>query len=149
MQQHTRTQANIPLGKLLAGLVDDADFEAREQGKHVVLEAQPLCSVRGEPGLVRSCLENVIRNAIRFTPAETSVRVVLEKTLRDKTPLAVVTVEDEGRGVPEESLGHIFEPFYRVAGAEDGSGSGLGLAISKRIVTLYGGAIRAYNRKVG
>jgi signal transduction histidine kinase len=150
MQQQVRTQSNVPLSKLLMALVDDADFEAREQGKNVVLEAQQLCSVRGEPGLLRSCLENVIRNAVRFAPIATSVRVVLEKGQRDKKPFAIVTVEDRGRGVPEELLSHIFEPFYRVAGgAEDGSGSGLGLAISERIVTLYGGAIRAYNRKAG
>ena len=72
------------------------------------------------------------------------------RSQREKKPFAIVTVEDSGRGVPEEFLGHIFEPFYRVAGgAEDGSGSGLGLAISERIVTLYGGAIRAHNRKAG
>jgi signal transduction histidine kinase len=150
MQQQVRTQSSVPLSKLLMALVDDADFEAREQGKNVVLEAQQLCAVHGEPGLLRSCLENVIRNAVRFTPVATSVRVVLEKVQRERKPFAIVTVEDSGRGVPEEFLGHIFEPFYRVAGgAEDGSGSGLGLAISKRIVTLYGGAIRAQNRKAG
>jgi signal transduction histidine kinase len=150
MQQQVRTRANISLSKLLLTLVDDADFEAREHGKNVVLEAPQACSVRGEPGLLRSCLENVIRNAVRFTPVGTSVRVVLEKEQRDKKPFAIVTVEDTGRGVAEEFLRHIFEPFYRVAGgADDGSGSGLGLAISARIVSLYGGSIRAHNREAG
>jgi two-component system sensor histidine kinase CpxA len=157
MQQQTQTevrsQASIPLEKLLMSLVDDADFEAREQGKRVTLEARQLCSLRGEPGLLRSCLENVIRNAVRFTPESTAVRVLLEKRQRNKKPVAVVTVEDAGRGVPEESLGHIFEPFFRVAVAEDDApgnqGSGLGLSISERIVTLYGGAISAHNRASG
>jgi two-component system sensor histidine kinase CpxA len=153
MQQQTRTQANIPLDKLLMALVDDADFEAREQGKQVTLDAKQLCSLPGEPGLLRSCLENVIRNAVRFTPASTVVRVVLEKKQKGKKPVAVVTVADSGRGVPEESLGHLFEPFYRVAVAdEDGpgtQGTGLGLSISERIVTLYGGAITAHNGETG
>jgi signal transduction histidine kinase len=153
MQQQTRSQSNTPISKILMALVDDADFEAREQGKSVILQAPQQCSVRGEPGLLRSCLENVIRNAVRFTPVATAVRVVVEKGQRAKKNVAIVTVEDQGRGVPEESLGHIFEPFYRVALSEDEApdnrGSGLGLSISERIVTLYGGTIRAQNRETG
>ena len=149
MQQQTRSQASVAVEKLLTGLVDDADFEAREQGKRVTLEAPQGCAVRGEAGLLRSCLENVIRNAIRYAPVETAVRVVLEK----KQSAAIVTVEDSGRGVPVEMLGHIFEPFYRVAiEGDDGrgdEGSGLGLSISQRIVTLYGGAIYAHNAQEG
>jgi signal transduction histidine kinase len=153
MQKQTRTQSNIPLNKLLLALVEDADFEAREQGKSVILETREVCSVLGEPGLLRSCLENVIRNAVRFAPAATAVRVVLEKAQRGRKPVVVVTVEDRGRGVPTESLSHIFEPFYRVAVAEEDAqgnqGSGLGLSISERIITLYGGAISAHNAATG
>jgi len=153
MQRQTRPLTSIPLDKLLLALVDDADFEARENGKSVTLEATQICSLRGEPGLLRSCLENVIRNAVRYAPVATAVRVVLEKRQRDKKSIAVVTVRDSGRGVPEESLGHIFEPFYRVTAAEDdgsgNQGSGLGLSISQRIVTLYGGSISAHNQETG
>ena len=134
-------------------LVDDADFEAREHGKNVILQANQQCSVRGQPGLLRSCLENVIRNAVRFAPVATAVRVVVERELRDRKPVAIVTIADQGRGVPEDSLGHIFEPFYCVAVTEedvaDNRGSGLGLSISERIVTLYGGTIRAHNAEAG
>jgi two-component system sensor histidine kinase CpxA len=153
IQQQTRVQSNTPLNKVLTALVDDADFEAREQGKSVILQAHQPCSVRGEPGLLRSCLENVIRNAVRFTPAATAVRVLVEKGQRNKKTVAIVTVEDQGRGVPEESLAHIFEPFYRVSASQDDEsdnrGSGLGLSISERIVTLYGGTITAHNAKTG
>jgi signal transduction histidine kinase len=153
IQQQTRVQSNTPLNKVLTALVDDADFEAREQGKSVILQPQQPCSVRGEPGLLRSCLENVIRNAVRFTPAATAVRVLVETGQRNKKPVAIVTVEDQGRGVPEECLAHIFEPFYRISASEDDEsdnrGSGLGLSISERIVTLYGGTITAHNAKTG
>ncbi|MEA2542703.1 MAG: two-component system, OmpR family, sensor histidine kinase CpxA, partial [Acidobacteriaceae bacterium] len=97
IQQQTRVQSNTPLNKVLTALVDDADFEAREQGKSVILQPQQPCSVRGEPGLLRSCLENVIRNAVRFTPAATAVRVLVETGQRNKKPVAIVTVEDQGR----------------------------------------------------
>jgi len=153
VQQQTRTLSNVPLNKVLMALVDDADFEAREQGKAVILQANQQCSVRGEPGLLRSCLENVIRNAVRFAPVATAVRVVVERGLRDRKPVAIVTIADQGRGVPEDLLGHIFEPFYRVAETEEdvpgNRGSGLGLSISQRIVTLYGGSITAHNGEAG
>lgn len=123
------------------------------KGKQVTLEARQPCSLRGEAGLLRSCLENVIRNAVRFAPASTAVRVILEKRQVGKKAVAIVTVADSGRGVPEESLGHLFEPFYRVAVAEEDGpgnrGTGLGLSISERIVTLYGGAITAHNGETG
>jgi two-component system sensor histidine kinase CpxA len=153
MQRQTSTQSNIPLEKLLIALVDDADFEARENGKSVTLEARQVCLLRGEPGLMRSCLENVIRNAVCFAPVATVVHVALEKKQRDKKAVATVTVRDAGRGVPEECLGHIFEPFYRVPVAEEdgpgNQGSGLGLSISQRIVMLYGGTISAHNAQTG
>jgi signal transduction histidine kinase len=153
MQRQTRTQTSVPLEKLLAALVDDADFEARENGKSVTLEARQLCSLRGDPGLLRSCLENVIRNAVRFTPVATAVQVILEKQQAGKKTVVAITVQDAGRGVPEESLNQIFEPFYRVPTAEEdgpgNQGSGLGLSISQRIVTLYGGTITARNAETG
>jgi two-component system sensor histidine kinase CpxA len=153
MQRQVRTQTSVPLEKLLAALVDDADFEARENGKTVHLEVRQSCSLPGEPGLIRSCLENVIRNAVRFTPVATAVQVVLEKKQVDKKLVAAVTVQDSGRGVPDENLTHIFEPFYRVpVEEEDGpgnEGSGLGLSISQRIVILYGGTITARNAETG
>ena len=153
IQQQTRVQSTTPLNKVLIALVDDADFEAREQGKSVILQASQSFSVRGEPGLLRSCLENVIRNAVRFTPTATAVRVGVQQGQREKNLVAIVTVEDQGRGVPEDSLEHIFEPFYRVSDSEDdfsdNRGSGLGLSISERIVTLYGGTISAHNAVSG
>jgi two-component system sensor histidine kinase CpxA len=150
MQQQTRTQSLVPLEKLLAALVDDAEFEAREEGKSVLLEVREPCLVQGDPGLLRSCIENVIRNAVRYAPIATSVHVVLEKALQERKPFAAVTIQDWGRGVPEKDLDHIFEAFYRVAATEgtdgpDSQGSGLGLSISKRIVALYGGSIAAHN----
>jgi hypothetical protein len=110
------------------------------------------CLLRGDAGLLRSCLENVIRNAVRFAPAATVVRVTLDKAQKENLPIAVVTVQDAGKGVPEEALSRLFEPFYRVAVEDDmggNQGTGLGLSISRRIVTLYGGAIHARNGEHG
>jgi len=88
-------------------------------------------------------VENVIRNAIRYTSAGTSVEV----TLRWRMDTAVLTVRDHGPGVPESELAHIFEPFYRVSEARERSsgGVGLGLSIADRTIKLHGGTIRAAN----
>ncbi|HEY5029074.1 MAG TPA: ATP-binding protein, partial [Candidatus Angelobacter sp.] len=107
-----------------------------------VLQLAP-CRVRGSSELLRSGIENVIRNAIRYTAEGTAVEVSLTTRLDN----AVVTVHDHGPGVPESELQHIFEPFYRVGEARERSsgGVGLGLSIADRTIKLHGGSIRAEN----
>jgi len=97
--------------------------------------------------LLRSAIENVIRNGIRYTASGTAVEV----TLSWRLDTAVLTVRDHGPGVPEPELGHIFQPFYRVSEARERSsgGVGLGLSIAERTVKLHGGRIRAENMREG
>jgi signal transduction histidine kinase len=88
-------------------------------------------------------VENVIRNAIRHAPAGTAVEVTLDgRSIR---------VRDYGPGVPEDALGRIFDPFYRVDNDRNraSGGVGLGLAIARRAVELHKGAIRAGNANPG
>ncbi|MEM6673095.1 MAG: HAMP domain-containing sensor histidine kinase [Planctomycetota bacterium] len=114
----------------------------------------------GDPELVSSLVENLIRNAIRFSPRGSSVRVWLESdgpTDESKTtgddghaarPGAVVRVRDDGPGMPEELISTVFEPFSQADG-ERRRGTGLGLAIAYKIATLHRGTIEAYNRADG
>jgi two-component system sensor histidine kinase CpxA len=97
----------------------------------------------GSYELLRSGVENVVRNAIRYTEPDTAVEVAL----RVRMGTAVLTVRDHGPGVPEADLQHIFEPFYRVSEARERSsgGVGLGLSIAERTVKLHGGSLRAEN----
>src|SRR5262249_61263575 len=93
--------------------------------------------------LLRSAVENVVRNGIRYTAEGTAVEVAL----RWHMETAVLTVRDHGPGVPEAELEHIFEPFYRVSEARErwSGGVGLGLSIAERTVKLHNGVIRAEN----
>lgn len=86
----------------------------------------------------------MLRNAVRFTAVDTAVDVSLK---RDDGML-VLTVSDQGPGVPDLDLARIFEPFYRVADARDrdSGGTGLGLAITARVVSLHSGMVEAQNR---
>ena len=128
-------------------MIDDADFEAKSLNKRVQAMHMDQCRVQGSSELLRSAMENVIRNAIRYTVAGTAVEVSL--TWRLDT--AVLSVRDHGPGVPSGDLQHIFEPFYRVSEAREraSGGVGLGLSIADRTVKLHGGKIRAENADGG
>jgi len=133
----------VALEDLVQQVIDDANYEAKPLHKEVrILQLAPCC-VRGSSELLRSGIENVVRNAIRYTAEGTAIEVSL--TVRLDT--AVVTVRDHGPGVPGTELEHIFEPFYRVGEARERSsgGVGLGLSIADRTVKLHGGSIHAEN----
>ena len=132
------------LTELLGEVVDDASFEASAGGREVKVEADAEAVVRGYPALLRSAIDNVLRNAIRHAPESTVVDVVLVVD----GDSAEIAVRDHGPGVPEEHLHSLFEPFTRVAHARERSsgGAGLGLAIARRAVELHQGSVLAWNR---
>lgn len=133
----------VALEELVQQVIDDADFEAKPLEKSVRAIELERCRVRGSSELLRSAIENIVRNAIRYTAQSTAVEV----TLRWRLDTAVLTVRDHGPGVPEAELEHIFEPFYRVSEARErwSGGVGLGLSIAERTVKLHNGTIRAEN----
>jgi two-component system sensor histidine kinase CpxA len=100
--------------------------------------------VSGDPELLHSAVENVVRNAVRHTREGTAVEVSLR---RQGEASVVIRVRDHGGGVPEEALPYIFQPFYRVGDArERGTGGvGLGLTIVHRTIRLHEGMVCAVN----
>jgi two-component system sensor histidine kinase CpxA len=135
------------LTKLFEQVVADADFEANANGKSVRILQKADVKVLGNESLLRSAIENVLRNAVRYTKDETSVEVSLEK----KNKKAAILVRDLGAGVPEAELEKLFRPFYRVQTARDrkSGGIGLGLAIAERAVHAHNGTIEAKNLENG
>jgi len=108
--------------------------------------------VDGDPDLLRSAVENVVRNATRYTGEGTTVEVRLERRqAANSEEEIIVRVLDSGPGVPDEALPKIFEPFYRLDDARNRQtgGAGLGLSIADRAIRLHGGQLRASNRKEG
>lgn len=137
----------VALEELVQQVIADANFEAKHKRREVKAMQLDHCRVNGSPELLRSAIENVVRNAVRYTAEGTAVEVSL--TWRMDT--AVLQVLDHGPGIPEHDLQHIFEPFYRVSEAREraSGGVGLGLSIADRTVKLHGGSIRAENAKQG
>jgi signal transduction histidine kinase len=137
----------VVLDDLVEQIIDDANFEARAIHREVRFEKLDHCRVKGSSELLRSAIENVVRNAVRYTAEGTAVEVSLECPAE----VARVIVQDHGPGVPEADLEHIFEPFYRVSEARERSsgGVGLGLSIADRTMKLHDGTVKAENANGG
>jgi two-component system sensor histidine kinase CpxA len=141
----------VNLSELVASIASDAEFEAQERGSRVEIVQTEDLAVLGDSSLLRSAIENVLRNAVRFTAAGTAVEVLLRANSTTNTHEAIVVIRDHGAGVPEDELTRIFKPFYRLPDMRgiESTGAGLGLAIAERIVRLHGGSIRAINEGSG
>ncbi|MBW2186621.1 MAG: HAMP domain-containing protein [Deltaproteobacteria bacterium] len=138
----------LDLSQLLTKLVADANFEAQDKQVHVVIDQPASLRVKGSNELLGRAIENIIRNAIHYSPegGEVAIRV-----LSQENSGTVIQICDQGEGVPEQQLEKIFDPFFRVAAARDrrSGGTGIGLAISQRAIKRHNGTISATNRPSG
>jgi two-component system, OmpR family, sensor histidine kinase CpxA len=137
----------ISIVDVVDSLMPDLMFEAEARECQVIHKPHAPGAVMASEDLLRRAVENVIRNAIRYSPARSDVVV---ETFSEGGK-AIIRVCDSGPGVPQESLDKIFRPFYRVDNARQSStgGFGVGLAIAERTVQIHGGSIRAFNRQGG
>jgi two-component system sensor histidine kinase CpxA len=128
-------------------VAEDAQYEAGRAGRRVELSGEPHAPVYGDPVLAAGAIDNVVRNAIRYTSPDSPVQIRIASSAKS----AQVVVRDHGPGVPDTELDRIFLPFYRMDASRDrGSGGiGLGLSIARRSVAVMGGAISAANADGG
>jgi two-component system sensor histidine kinase CpxA len=129
----------------------DAGYEAQQRQCTVSFHADAECVITGNRELLYRAVENVLRNAIRYTEENSEVEIRLAAVSEEKTRAAVLEISDRGPGIPEAELRSIFQPFYRVdrARSAETGGFGVGLAIAERAVKLHHGEMRAYNRAGG
>lgn len=141
----------VNLEDIVREVARDADFEAQGRNCRVKCVVDLNVLVSGNPELLRSAIENVVRNATRYTREGTEVEVTLARVEDGARPQALIRVIDSGPGVPEDKLHDLFRPFYRLDDARNRQtgGVGLGLAITERAVRLHGGTVRAANRAEG
>src|SRR6266568_3055632 len=144
-------KVSIRLQELIREIAQDAEFEAQSRKCRVDVTKVDDCMVIGDPSLLRSAIENVVRNAIQYTREGTDVQIGLECRQGTYGTEAVIKISDSGPGVPAEALDKLFRPFYRIddARGRQTGGVGLGLAIAERAVRLHGGTIQASNRSEG
>lgn len=128
---------------LVDAVVSDARYEAQIPGVDIVLQASSDVdyTVKGNAELMRRAVDNIVRNALRFSSHGQRVTVVLTRIEQ----LFQIEVSDQGPGVEESKLSSIFDPFVRVKSAMSGKGYGLGLAITRKVVLAHGGQVEARN----
>ena len=140
-------RAPVALATMLGTLVEIHDATCEDEGPRLTLELpdglDPLM-VEGKEGRLVQVFQNLIGNALSFSPKAGRIAIRAEHD----GDVLVVTIEDDGPGIPEGKLEAIFDRFYteRPAGEKFGTHSGLGLSISKQIVEAHGGRITADNR---
>ncbi len=144
----TLAKAPFSLCELAKEVTADADFEAASLNRQVLMISCRPTELVGNRELLRRALENIVRNAVRYTKEGSNVELSLG---RDASGQGLLRVRDHGPGVPDSALADIFRPFYRVAADRDrhSGGAGIGLAIAERTVRLSGGTILARNAPGG
>ncbi|HEY5212176.1 MAG TPA: ATP-binding protein [Acidobacteriaceae bacterium] len=150
-RENTSAFQSVSLNQLCRQLLPDAEYEARQHSCRVSLIEDNQCVIRGNADLLYRAIENVVRNAIRYTDPRTEVTLRITETTVAASRFAAIEVADQGPGIPEAELANIFRPFYRVDQARSSStgGFGVGLAITERAVRLHAGTLRAANRPQG
>jgi len=141
----------VHLEEVVRDITEDANFEAQSLHCSVHCTIENDVIVRGNHDLLYSAIENVVRNATRYTKEGSSVEIRLKAVPAASGLQADVQVLDSGPGVPEDSLDKLFRPFYRLDDARSArtGGVGLGLAITERTVLLHQGHVKEANRPEG
>src|ERR1022692_3797137 len=141
--QHKPRFERLLLNDIVDDVLHDANFEAAATDATIAFQGESDIQVNGDAGLLRSAVENLVRNAIFYSGRGGKVDVRLSQ----EDGAALISVRDNGPGVPENALFLMFKPFYRVddsRGTTTG-GMGLGLAIVRNAVLAHGGNVSAKN----
>lgn len=137
----------IELSELLNNIIQDANFEFKKTRVSIEIEQMDACELLIDKKLVHRAIENILRNALHYSPPDKPVSVSL---IRKKYKI-ILEIKDQGIGVPEDQLDKIYNPFYRVDTSREKrtGGYGLGLAIAAQAIKLHQGSILTKNRKKG
>jgi two-component system sensor histidine kinase CpxA len=138
---------SFDLDEVIEEVVRDANFEGALKSCSVNVQGSTKTAILGNRELLRSAIENVLRNAVRYSPTRKPVDLSVGRAAAGLE----IAIVDHGPGVPQADLERIFEPFYRVAEARDrdSGGEGIGLAITAQVMKAHGGYARARNMPGG
>jgi signal transduction histidine kinase len=129
---------------LLQEVIEKLDYMAKSKGIEVNTELEPLFSLKMDVDLIRQVFSNLIENAIKYSPVNSRILVTTE----ERGDHILIQVADQGAGIPEDELPHVFKKFYRSKDAKSSTikGSGLGLYLAKYFVELHKGTISVDSR---
>lgn len=135
----------LDLNLLLTKVVSDADLNLRDKAIGIKTEFETLPTLYGSELLLNSAFENILLNAIRYSPKSGIIHI----TTQQSNSCLIVSISDEGPGIPAADIAHILEPFYRADQSRNQKtgGFGLGLAIAKRVFQQHAGEISLSNKQ--
>jgi hypothetical protein len=127
------------INQIIEDVVRKHEFLARIKKITIKSELEPLFPIEVDPDLIRQVLSNLIENAIKYSPDETQIKILSQ----EKEGFIWIQVEDQGSGIPEDELTHVFSQFFRSKNAKTSpiKGSGLGLHLAKYFTELHGGEL--------
>jgi len=128
--------AEVDLGGLVNRLVLEFNDSASTPRVRIEMPPKGRCPLQLDESLIRAAVDNLISNALKYSPADSEVLVSLAPTATG----CRISVRDQGRGVPESDQIRLFQPFFRASNVGTTSGTGLGLTIVKRAAELHGGS---------
>jgi len=128
----------------VVALAESLQADAQDRGARVTVDAAPVTPYFGQPVALKRCLGNLVDNALKYADSA-------HISLRDAPGKLIVTVDDDGPGIPDSDLDKVFAPFYRVekSRSRDTGGIGMGLAIARNVARSHGGDILLANRPEG
>lgn len=137
----------VNISRISEAVADKQQKNAQPKSINIQTQIDPDLHVRAHGAYIEEVINNLLENAIKYTPVGGEVKLQLQRS----SGKAVIHLSDTGIGFDEETKRHLFERFYRANKSEvqEQTGSGLGLPLVKAIVELYGGKIRAYSEGEG
>lgn len=126
-------------------VIETVGFEAERYDKTLTprFDAEP--TILGNQEYVHSIIENLLMNAVKYSHRGTDIELRLSASQNGGPPFAQVEIQDQGPGIPENDLQHVFEPYYRSTATAHSKGTGLGLTIARHLTLLHGGEIKLEN----
>ena len=139
--------SNVNLKQFLQATVQDSQFIANEKSITIELTVTTGVMLSIDVKLITSALSNIINNSIKYTPESSVISVACKAVKED----ILISISDQGEGVPENKLDNLFKPFYRVSESREreSGGTGLGLAIAQQAISAHNGKIDAQNNSSG
>lgn len=129
------------IGELARTVIEAVRPVATEDGVSIDVNAEPDLLAHVDPRRIRQVISNLLDNALRYSPSGGAITVEVSRA----GSMIVTTVRDQGPGVPQQDVPHVFERFFQGDRSRTGDGTGLGLAIARELIQAYGGRIWVEN----
>ncbi len=137
----------LDLQPICERVIESTRLDREMESKTLELQIKEHPRVLGRQEYLESIIENLVLNAVKYTRDHTKVTVTLDRVTRGGASQALIEVQDQGPGIPEEDLAHVFEPYFRSSSSSRKKGYGLGLTIAQHLTALHGGEIKLFNLK--